>query len=174
MLNVAQLPVSFNIYNTSVDSAVTEVSVSFIVPAVRKAVAENDEEDPSHTTVCFDSSWQNVRCNFLNDIISVTSLGSGEVLHVEIMSKLCFVFHANLTSKHKYCCSTVHFCRIASIYQPTNAHIISHKTPLKHSDMFRSCQIIIRELSSLLKLYCNIHNSIGICKRDVVAAYHIA
>jgi len=39
--------------------------------------------------------------------------------------------------------------------------------------MFRSCQIIIRELCSLLKLYYSIHNSIRICKRDVVAAYHV-
>ena len=39
--------------------------------------------------------------------------------------------------------------------------------------MFRSCQIIIRELSSLLKLYYSIHNSIRICKRVVVAAYHV-
>ena len=39
--------------------------------------------------------------------------------------------------------------------------------------MFRSCQIIIRELCSLLKLYYSIHNSIRICKRGVVAAYHI-
>ena len=29
-------------------------------------------------------------------------------------------------------CSTVHFRRITSIYQPTNAHISSHKTHLKH------------------------------------------
>jgi len=65
------------------------------------------------------------------------------------------------------------FCRITSIYQPTNEHIISHKTLLKHSDMFRSCQIIIRELSSLLKSYYNINNSIGICKRGVVAAYRV-
>ena len=56
---------------------------------------------------------------------------------------------------------------ITSIYQPNNAHIISHKTilkhfknTLKHSDMFRSCQFIIRELCSLLKLYYSIHNSI--------------
>jgi len=62
---------------------------------------------------------------------------------------------------------------ITSIYQPANAHIISHKTILKHSDMFRSCQIIIRELCSLLKLYYDIHNSILICKRGVVAAYHV-
>ena len=40
--------------------------------------------------------------------------------------------------------------------------------------MFRSCQIIIiRELWSLLKLYYSIHNSIRICKRGVVAAYHV-
>ena len=39
--------------------------------------------------------------------------------------------------------------------------------------MFRSCQIIIRELCSLLKLYYGIHNSIRICKRGVVAAYHV-
>ena len=39
--------------------------------------------------------------------------------------------------------------------------------------MFRFCQIIIRELCSLLKLYYSIHNSIRICKRGVVAAYHV-
>jgi len=39
--------------------------------------------------------------------------------------------------------------------------------------MFRSCQIIIRELCSLLNLYYSIHNSIRICKRDVVAVYHV-
>jgi len=39
--------------------------------------------------------------------------------------------------------------------------------------MFRSCKIIIRELCSLLKLYYNIHNSIRICKRGVVAAYRV-
>ena len=39
--------------------------------------------------------------------------------------------------------------------------------------MFRSCQIIIRELFSMLKLYYSIHNSIRICKRGVVAAYHV-
>jgi len=39
--------------------------------------------------------------------------------------------------------------------------------------MFRSCQIIIRELCSLLKLYYSIHNSIRICKRGVVVAYHV-
>jgi len=39
--------------------------------------------------------------------------------------------------------------------------------------MFRSCQIIIRELCSMLKLYYGIHNSILIRKRGVVAAYRV-
>jgi len=39
--------------------------------------------------------------------------------------------------------------------------------------MFRSCQTVIGELCSLLKLYYSIQNSIRICKRGVVAAYHV-
>ena len=40
--------------------------------------------------------------------------------------------------------------------------------------MFRSCQIIIRELCcSLVKLYYNIHNLIRFCKRGVVAACNV-
>ena len=33
--------------------------------------------------------------------------------------------------------STVHFCRITSIYQPMRARIISHKTLLKHFKKLR-------------------------------------
>jgi len=39
--------------------------------------------------------------------------------------------------------------------------------------MFRSCQIIIKELCSLLTLYYSIHSLIRIYKRGVVAAYHV-
>ena len=40
--------------------------------------------------------------------------------------------------------------------------------------MFRSCQIIIRQLCSFLKLCYSIHNSVRICKRGVVAAYAVS
>jgi len=47
------------------------------------------------------------------------------------------------TSKHfKSYCSTVHFRRITSIYQPTNVHIISHKTLLKHFKTLRHVSIL--------------------------------
>ena len=39
-------------------------------------------------------------------------------------------------------CSTVHFCSITSIYQPMNAHIISHKTHLKHFKTLRHASIL--------------------------------
>ena len=39
-------------------------------------------------------------------------------------------------------CSTVHFRRITSIYQLTNAHIISHKTILKHFKTLRHVSIL--------------------------------
>jgi len=73
----------------------------------------------------------------------------------------------------------VHFRRITSIYQPTNAHIISHKTLLKHFKTLRHVSILsdhnqeALKLCSLLKLYYGIHNSILICKRGVVAVYHV-
>ena len=43
---------------------------------------------------------------------------------------------------HKSHCSTVHFRRITSIYQSTNAHIISHKTLLKHFKTLRHVSIL--------------------------------
>ena len=43
---------------------------------------------------------------------------------------------------YKSYCSTVYFCRITSIYQPTNAHIISHKTLLKHFKTLRHVSIL--------------------------------
>jgi hypothetical protein len=56
MLNILQLPGSFSIYNKTVGSAVADVSVSSMMQAAREAVAENEEDDPSHITVCFDGT----------------------------------------------------------------------------------------------------------------------
>ena len=44
--------------------------------------------------------------------------------------------------RHKSYCSTVHFRRITSIYQPTNAHIISHKAHLNHFKTLRHVSIL--------------------------------
>ena len=46
------------------------------------------------------------------------------------------------TNEYKSYCSTVHFRRITSIYQPKNAHIISNKTLLKHFKTLRHVSIL--------------------------------
>jgi len=43
---------------------------------------------------------------------------------------------------YKSYCSTVHFRRITSVYQPTNARIISYKTLLKHFKTHRHVSIL--------------------------------
>ena len=43
---------------------------------------------------------------------------------------------------YKSYCSNVHFRRITLIYQPTNAHIISHKTHVKHFKTLRHVSIL--------------------------------
>ena len=65
---------------------------------------------------------------------------------------------------------------ITSIYQPTNTRVTSHKTILKHVKTLRHVSILADHHQGALflaKLYYSIHNSIRICKRSVVAAYHV-
>jgi len=66
---------------------------------------------------------QDVNCR---ESVYITTMGRGEVTE-----NWC-----------KSYCSTVHFCRITSIYQPTNAHIISHNTLLKHFRTLRHFSIL--------------------------------
>jgi uncharacterized 2Fe-2S/4Fe-4S cluster protein (DUF4445 family) len=101
MLNTPQPPISFSIYNKTVGSAVADVRVSFMVQAAREAVAENEENDPSHITACFDGSWQKHGHTFLNGIISATSVERGKVLGIETMSKPRLVCQTNPNSQHE-------------------------------------------------------------------------
>jgi hypothetical protein len=101
VLNIPQPPTSFSIYNKTIDSAVAGVSVSFMMQAAREAVAENEEDDPSHITACFDGTWEKYGYTSLNGIISAISVGRGKVLDIETMSKFCFVCHTNPASQHE-------------------------------------------------------------------------
>jgi len=62
-----------------------------------------------------------------------------------LCSTVNFIILSRLSRNTTVCksyCSTVHFCRITSIYQPTNALIISHKTLLKHFKTLRHVSIL--------------------------------
>ena len=89
----------------------------------------------------------------------IAGFSGGHINH-SVAVKLRTRIRVYTTFPHKSYCSAVHFRRITSIHQPMNAHKISHKTILKHFKTLRhvrSCQIIIRALCSLLKLYYGIH-----------------
>jgi hypothetical protein len=101
MLNIPQPAASFSIYNKTIGSAVAVVSVSSMMQAAREALAENEEDDLSHITACFDGTWEKRGHTSLNVIISATSFDTGKVLEVEIMTKFYFVCHTNPTSQHE-------------------------------------------------------------------------
>jgi hypothetical protein len=79
MLNIPQPPTSFGIYNKNTGSAVDDVSESSMMQAAREAVEENEEDDPSRVTACFDGSWQKCGHTSPNGIISATSFNKGKV-----------------------------------------------------------------------------------------------
>jgi hypothetical protein len=99
-LNIPQPPISFSIYNKTIDSAVADVSASFMMEAARQAVAENEEDVPSHITACFGVTWQKHGHTSLNGIISANSVDRGKVLGIEMMNKFCLVCHTNPASQH--------------------------------------------------------------------------
>jgi phage terminase large subunit GpA-like protein len=63
--------------------------------AARETVAENEEDNPSHITACFDGTWQKRGHTALNGVISATCVDRGKVLDIEIMSKF-FLFVASI------------------------------------------------------------------------------
>jgi len=69
-------------------------------------------------------------------------------------------------------CSTVHFRRITSIYQPTNEYIISHKTLLKHFKTLRHVSILSDHHQGALFLAKVILQLIGIISQRI-APYFI-
>jgi hypothetical protein len=91
VLNIPQPPTSFSIYNKTTGSVVAVVILSSMMQAAREAVAENEEDDPSHITAYFDGTWQKHGQTSLNGITSTTSFDSGKVLGLELTSKSCFV-----------------------------------------------------------------------------------
>jgi hypothetical protein len=76
VLNIPQPPTSFSICNKNIGSAVTEVSQSTLMQAAGEAVAENEDDDPSHLTACVDGTRSRFDDNkmYLNKIHLVCGL----------------------------------------------------------------------------------------------------
>ena len=68
------------------------------------------------------------------------------------------------------------FCRITSIYQSTNAHIISHKTLLKHFKTLRHVSILSDHHQGavfIAKVILQYSQFKWYLQTGVVAAYHV-
>ena len=96
--------------------------------------------------------------------------------HVQIPNKTC----ANGWFKNLDPCLSIVRSRllfgITSIHQPTNAHTISNQTHLKHFKTLRHVSILSdhhQVALFLAKVILQYSHSIRICKRGVVAAYHV-
>jgi hypothetical protein len=78
MRNIPQPPTSFSIYSKTIGSAVADVSVSVMMQGAGEAVAENEENDPSHVTVWFGGTCQKRGYTSLNGIILANSFDTGK------------------------------------------------------------------------------------------------
>ena len=77
--------------------------------------------------------------------IGITSLYYQNIDHSDylgLLVKLIFQIEVEINMVYKSYFSIVHFRRNTSIYQPKNAHIISHKTHLKHFKTLRHVSIL--------------------------------
>lgn len=80
-------PSKFAKYNQMLLTVAQMVCVQSMKEAVEKAVQQNDGD--RDITCAFDGSWQRRGFSSLNGVMTATSVTSGQVVDVEVMSKFC-------------------------------------------------------------------------------------
>lgn len=87
VLNLPSAPSKFEAYNYVLGSAVEDVAQKSMQVAVEEAVEENDGS--RDLTVAFDGTWQKRGHTSNNGVVTATSVDTGKVIDVAIMSKYC-------------------------------------------------------------------------------------
>lgn len=87
VLNIATPPTSISKYTNVVGEAVREMAENSMKNAVSEAVAEN--EGSTDIAVGFDGTWQKRGFKSNNGVASATSIDTGKILDVDILSKYC-------------------------------------------------------------------------------------
>lgn len=87
VMNLPKPPTRFTSYNDNLNNAVRECAEVSMALAVREAVVCNDES--KDLTVALDGTWQKRGHTSNNGVVSATSVATGKVLDVEILSKYC-------------------------------------------------------------------------------------
>lgn len=95
IMNLPQPPTRFMMYYDVLKTVVENVANESMKKAVEEAVEENqlvaedDESDPRDLSAGFDGTWQRRGFKSLNGVVTCTSIDSGKILDVEVLSKFC-------------------------------------------------------------------------------------
>lgn len=87
ILNLPDPPTRFARYNTKLLDAVKEVASEVMSDAVKEACQES--ESGVDLAVGVDGSWQKRGFSSLNGVVAVTSVDTGKVLDIEVLTKFC-------------------------------------------------------------------------------------
>lgn len=97
LLDLPLPPQKFEGCNKVIFQAVEQCAYQNMTEAIEEAVSLNEDETSKRDLtvcpgqICLDGSWQKRGHQSLNGFVSVTSLDTGKVLDVSIMSKYCQV-----------------------------------------------------------------------------------
>ena len=87
IMNLPNPPSKFGNYNRCLGSKVEDVAIASMKGAVEEAVNENDGN--RDLTAAFDGTWQKRGHTSLHGVVTTTSVFTGKVLDVAVISKLC-------------------------------------------------------------------------------------
>ena len=87
VMNLPNPPSKFGNYNRFIGSKVEDVAIQFMKEAVEEAVKENG--DNRDLTAAFDDTWHKRGQTSLHGVVTATSVYTGKVLDVAIISKYC-------------------------------------------------------------------------------------
>ncbi|GBO26522.1 hypothetical protein AVEN_75277-1 [Araneus ventricosus] len=86
-MNLPQPPKRFQEYNKRLLNATREVSESTMQKAAKKAIVENNSDN--NIAVAVDGTWQKRGHTSHNGVVTVTSMDTGKVIDVDVLSKYC-------------------------------------------------------------------------------------
>ncbi|GFT70576.1 uncharacterized protein TNCV_1133321 [Trichonephila clavipes] len=87
VMNLPQPPTRFSPYGKRILNAAKLVYEDSIQNAAKKAICEN--EGNKYIAVAVDGTWQKRGYTSLNGVVTVTSIDTGKVIDVDILSKYC-------------------------------------------------------------------------------------
>ena len=97
-MNLPPPPQKFGVYNEVIGSIVEDVAMESMNRATEEAVNENNNN--RDISAAFDGTWQKRGHTSLNGVVTATSVDTGKVIGVSVMSKHCRCKNKNEHTEH--------------------------------------------------------------------------